>query len=79
MNEELAGERRLTLKQAADELGASYTTIREYVVIRQVVPHERRGLPSGPSMGSQGRLVLIDELGLDRLRKLLPSPTLARS
>ena len=70
---ELTGEDRFSLKQAADELGYAYATVREYVVVAKVCPHERIGGRAG-----HGCVVQIDEHGLATLRRLLPRKAKAK-
>lgn len=64
--------KRFTLREAAQLLGCSYATLRKYVVEKEAVPHERRGITTAADAKPRGCLVLIDESGLESLRRMLP-------
>jgi hypothetical protein len=70
MNATLTGERRFTMERAARLIGVCYETVRRAVVVEREVPFERRGRSRKPDT-VQGRKVLIDEHGLQRLADIL--------
>jgi hypothetical protein len=66
----LTGERRFTMAKAAEVIGVCYATVRRAVVEEREVPYERRGKSRKPGT-KQGRKVLVDEHGLQRLQDIL--------
>ena len=65
--------RLFTLVEAAETLGTTYPTVREYVTVRALIPHYRRGGNPKPGAGNggHGMQVFLDEAGVESLRCLL--------
>lgn len=72
MSAVLTGSERFSLATAAKKLGVAYATVRRYVVDRAAVPSIRRGIPRNADARKHGCKVLIDEVGLETLRQMLP-------
>ena len=63
--------RLFTLAEAAEELGTTYATVREYVTVRNLIAHYRRGGSPKAGIGGHGMQVFLDGSGLESLRQLL--------